>query len=90
MFETIEYATPKRFPKLTLYKGWGLHAQNFEGQILKEVLLEGIKKDSVSLPVHDAVAVQQHHKKWAKEIMLETWQKHARGVSTKVKIDYPL
>ena len=90
MFETIEYATLKRFPKLTLYKGWGLHAQNFEGQILKEVLLEGIKKDIVCLPVHDAVAVQQHHKEWAKEIMLEKWQKHARGVSTKVKIDYPL
>ena len=47
-------------------------------------------KDIVCLPVHDAVAVQQQHKEWAREIMLETWQKHARGVSTKVKIDYPL
>ena len=35
-FETIEYATLKRFPKLDLYKGWGLHAQNLEGQILKD------------------------------------------------------
>jgi hypothetical protein len=47
-------------------------------------------KDIVCLPVHDAVAVQQYQKGWAKGIMLETWQKHARGVSTKVKIDYPL
>ena len=35
-FETIEHATLKRFPKLDLYKGWGLHAQNLEGQILKD------------------------------------------------------
>jgi len=24
------------------------------------------------LPVHDAVAVQQHHQDWAKEVILET------------------
>ena len=88
-FETIEHATLKRFPKLDLYKGWGLHAQNLEGQILKDVLLEGIKKDIVCLPVHDAVAVQQQHQDWAKEVMLETWQAHLNGVKTKVKVDLP-
>jgi hypothetical protein len=88
-FETIEHATLKRFPKLDLYKGWGLHAQNLEGQILKDVLLEGIKEDIVCLPVHDAIAVQQQHKDWAKEVMLETWQEHLDGVKTKVKVDFP-
>jgi hypothetical protein len=70
-----------------LYKGWGLHAQNLEGQILKDVLLEGIKKDIVCLPVHDAIAVQQQHQQWAKDVMLETWQAHLDGVKTKVKVD---
>ena len=89
VFETIEHATLKRFPKLGLYKGWGLHAQNLEGQILKDVMLEGIKKDIVCLPVHDAVAVQQQHQDWAREVMLETWQEHLDGVGTKVKVDFP-
>jgi len=39
-------------------------------------MLEGIKKDIVCLPVHDAVALQQQHKGWAKEVMFETWQAH--------------
>ena len=50
-------------------------------------MLEGIKKDIVCLPVHDAVAVQQQHQDWAKEIMLETWQEHMDGVRTKVEVD---
>ena len=44
---------------MELFSGWGIYAQNFEGQILKQVMLEGIRKDIVCLPVHDAVAVQQ-------------------------------
>ena len=79
----------KRYPKLVLFNGWGIFAQNFEGQILKDVLLEGIKEDIVCLPVHDAVAVQQQHQDWAKEVMLETWQRHMDGVRTKVKADMP-
>jgi hypothetical protein len=52
-------------------------------------MLEGIKKDIVCLPVHDAVAVQQQHQDWAKDVMLETWQAHVGGVGTKVKVDMP-
>lgn len=51
--------------------------------------LEGVKEDIVCLPVHDSIAVQQGHEDWAKEVMLETWQEHAKGVETKVKVDYP-
>lgn len=79
----------RRFPKLELFKGWGINLQSLEGQILKDVLLEGIKEDIVCLPVHDAIAVQQGHEDWAKEVMLETWSEYANGVGTKVKVDYP-
>ena len=51
-------------------------------------MLEGIKKDIVCLPVHDAIAVQQQHQHWAKDVMLETWQAHVNGVGTKVKVDW--
>jgi hypothetical protein len=89
IIERIHIGIKKRFPKLELFKGWGISLQNLEGQILKDVLLEGIKEDIVCLPVHDAIAVQQGHEEWAKEVMLETWQEHAKGVGTKVKVDYP-
>ena len=41
------------------------------------------------LLVHNAIAVQQGHEEWAKEVMLEAWQEHAKGMGTKVKVDYP-
>jgi hypothetical protein len=58
---------------------------------LVEFLSDGSnnKEDIVCLPVHDAIAVQQGHEDWAKEVMLETWQEHAKDVGTKVKVDYP-
>ena len=89
VIESIHVGALKRFPKLQLFNGWGIFAQNLEGQILKDVMLEGIKKDIACLPVHDAVAVQQQHQDWAKEVMLETWQEHLDGVGTKVKVDSP-
>ena len=82
-------ATLKHYPKLQLFEGWGVYAQNFEGQILKHVMLQGVKKDIVCLPVHDAVAVQQQHQEWAKEVMLETWSRYMNVVKTKVNVDFP-
>ena len=89
LFSRIHSGVQKRYPKLQLFNGWGIFAQNLEGQILKDVMLEGIKEDIVCLPVHDAVAVQQQHQNWAKEVMLETWQEHMDGVRTNVKVDLP-
>ena len=88
LFNRIHAGVQKRYPKLKLFNGWGIFAQNLEGQILKDVMLEGIKEDIVCLPVHDAVAVQQQHQDWAREVMLETWQEHLDGVKTKVTIDF--
>ena len=89
VIERIHKGALKRYPKLELFNGWGIFAQNYEGQILKDVLLEGIKEDIVCLPVHDAIAVRQQHQDWAKDVMLETWQEHLDGVGTKVKVDLP-
>ena len=89
MFNRINAGVQKRYPKLQLFRGWGIFAQNLEGQILKDVMLEGIKEDIVCLPVHDAIAVQQQYQQWAKDVMLETWQEHLKGVKTKVKVDFP-
>ena len=39
-FLAIEAATNKRFQMLKLYDGWGIHAQNLEGAILRDVMLQ--------------------------------------------------
>jgi len=89
-FETLTEAALRVFPKLELFSGWGLFAQNLEGQILKRVMLEGIKKDIVCLPVHDAVAVQQEHLEWARDTMLECWDREMRTSGlARGKVDLP-
>ena len=89
-FQRLTDATERVFPNLDLFTGWGIHGQNYEGQILKQVMLEGIKKDIVCLPVHDAVAVQQEHLKWAEDTMLECWDRQMETTGlARVKIDLP-
>jgi hypothetical protein len=93
LFDVIEAAVLKRYPKVGLYVGFGVNAQSLEGQILKQVMLEGVEQGIVSLPVHDAVAVTQDNADWAKEAMLRAWFEHANsgdGVArSRVKVDYP-
>ena len=89
-FQRLTDAANKVFPDLDLFTGWGVHGQNYEGQILKQVMLEGIKQDIVCLPVHDAVAVQQEHLEWAKDTMLECWDRQMETTGlARVKIDLP-
>ena len=71
--EKIANALKERFGEIDFFSKFGVHAMNYEGVILKEVLLKGIKEDIFMLPIHDAIAVQEHHKERANEIMLETW-----------------
>ena len=89
LFDTIKQGTLKRFPKLKLFDGWGLSAQNLEGAILRKVMLEGIEQDIVSLPVHDAIAVKQGDAEWAKEAMERVWGDETLGCKTRLKVDDP-
>ena len=89
VIERIHQGALKRYPKLDLFNGWGIFAQNYDSQILKDVMLEGIKEDIVCLPLPNAVAVQQQHRGWAKDVMLETWREKMGGVMTKIKVDLP-
>ena len=89
-FTSLTEAALRVFPKLELFSGWGLYAQNLEGQILKSVMLEGVKKGIVCLPVHDAVAAEQKHLEWARETMLECWDREMRTSGlARVKVDLP-
>ena len=89
LFEQIKQGTLKRYPKINLFEGWGLSAQNLEGAILRKVMLEGIEQGIVSLPVHDAIAVKQGDAEWAKEAMERVWSEETLGGKTRLKVDYP-
>ena len=94
LFDVIEAAALKRYPKLSLYTDFGVNAQSLEGQILKQVLLEGVEQGIVALPVHDAVAVTHDNAEWAKEAMLRAWfeQAYSDGsvARSRIKVDYPI
>ena len=91
--QAIEAATVSRYPKLSLFKGWGIHAQSLEGAILRDVMLQGVDRGIPTLPVHDAIAVNQDHADWARDAMLEAWARYANceggTARTRVKVDYP-
>jgi hypothetical protein len=89
LFEQIKQGTLKRYPKINLFEGWGMSAQNLEGAILRKVMLEGIEQGIVSLPVHDAIAVKQCDAEWAKEAMERVWSDETLGGKTRLKVDYP-
>lgn len=72
-FETIENYILGKFPDLPAYKGWSLLAMNYEGEILKMVMLEGAKDGVVALPIHDAVAVKSSNKDWAERVLVKQW-----------------
>ena len=74
-FQKLKDASLKVFPRLDLFNGWGVYAQNFEGQILKNVMLEGVKQGIVCLPVHDAIAVPIDKMCWACDEMRSQWNK---------------
>ena len=89
LFEQIKQGTLKRYPKINLFDGWGLSAQNLEGAILRKVMLEGIEEGIVSLPVHDAIAVKQGDAEWAMKAMSRLWTDETLGGKTRLKVDYP-
>ena len=91
-FVALEQAVKQRYSKLILFDDWGIHAQNLEGAILRDVMLQGVDTGIVVLPVHDAVAVQQKHEEWAIGTMLEAWSRVAASggaARPRVKVDRP-
>ena len=88
----IESVIEQRYPKLYswFYKGRGIHMQALEGDILLEAMLRLLDQGILSLPIHDAIYVQQEHIAQAKSALENAWM-HALGVSFKpyTKIDMP-
>ncbi len=88
----IENAIKDKYPKLYtwFYRGRGVQMQALEGDILLEAMLSLLDQGILSLPMHDAIYVQQEFVAQAKVSLENAWM-HALGVSFKpyTKIDMP-
>jgi hypothetical protein len=57
LFNCIKEAAYKRYSNIVLFDGWGIKTQGLEGEILRKIMIEGVKLGIASLPVFDALAV---------------------------------
>ena len=76
IFETIETFVLSRYPKIPFYTGWSLVAMNHEGEILKDVMLKGVREGITVLPIHDAVAVEVDNATWAESALRDSWREY--------------
>jgi hypothetical protein len=72
---------------------FGNLAQNIEGQILKQVMLEGVDQDVMVLPIHDAVAVAINNLDWTEQVMCRAWEEQVgafyAGAKPTIKVEFP-
>lgn len=88
----LERHLAEHYPDISnwLYKDMGVHLQAFEGDILLKAMLTLLDQGIPSLPVHDAIYVQQSHSKVAKAALEEAWKEELNVAFLPVtKIDLP-
>ncbi len=89
-FNKLKAATHMLFPTLGLFCGWDAHAQNFETAIIKDVMLQGVQDDVITLPLHDKIAVKQSKVEWAIEVMKNKWNGRMKVVElAQVETEFP-
>jgi hypothetical protein len=71
----LEEHLEREYPEIfeSLYKGVGIYLQGLEGDILLKTMLKLLDKDIPSLPVHDAVYVQQRSAAKAQKALESSW-----------------
>ena len=62
------------YPRVPLYQGISLRLMNYEGELLKQVMLKGVSDGVVVLPVHDAIAVKHSDVDWGMTTMKSVWE----------------
>lgn len=59
---------------------------NYEGIILKRVILKAMKQDVFCLPIHDAVACTVHHAEMVSQLMHESWSQEIGNLAGAAKL----
>lgn len=89
--ELIETAIQRKFPDLyaDFYKDIGVVLQGMEGDILLDAMCELVDNGIVSLPIHDALYVEQQHIEEAEKALKKSWKENL-GVSFEPFVDVDL
>lgn len=90
--EFIETAIKENFPTLyqDFYKDRGVVLQSMEGDILLDAMCDLIDQGILSLPIHDALYVQQQYVLQAENALKKSWKKNLKvNFEPFVDIDYP-
>lgn len=88
----IEAAIQRIFPDLyeDFYKDMGVVMQSLEGDILLNAMCELVDQGIASLPIHDALYVEQQYVQQAEKALKESWMKNLNvDFEPFVDIDYP-
>ena len=88
-FNLLEDWVRRNLPNIPLYESWSKIAMNLEGEMVKYVMLLGVKYQKVVLPIHDAVAVKVQDAQWAKDSMHRAWLEVMNEDYCEVDIEYP-
>lgn len=88
-FNLLEDWVRRNLPNIPLYESWSKIAMNLEGEMVKYVMLLGVKYQKVVLPIHDAIAVKVRDAEWAKNAMHLAWLEVMREDYCEVDIQYP-
>ena len=62
------------YPQVPIYQGISLRLMNYEGELLKQVMLKGVAEGVVVLPIHDAIAVKHSDVEWGTTTMKSVWR----------------
>ena len=73
----FEKVAANKYPKLNLwlYKGRGVNLQTLEGNTLMKAMLNLLDKNILSLPIFDALYVQEKYVEEAKVELENSWKK---------------
>lgn len=90
--KAIEESVQRLFPELydAFYKDMGVVLQSMEGDILLDAMCSLVDKGIASLPIHDALYVEQQYVAEAEKVLKESWKKNLDvDFEPFVDIDYP-
>ena len=76
--ELIEDVIQRLFPGLyaEFYKDIGVLLQGLEGDIMLDAMCDLVDHGIVSLPIHDALYVEQQHIEEAEKALKKSWKKN--------------
>ena len=87
LFNKLKDATQKIYPDIGFFNpvGFGTVLQSSEGQIARQLLLNGVEAGIPALPIHDAFAVEEQNCDWLVEQMKSIWnQNFARDAAVEI------